>query len=112
MNLTSNDWMFIVELFTNGLEKSLLNDLIDHPNDKTTRSAYADLLEENGRTRSANNVRAGYTPGLIMVINPSAVLQMEGVMPLPDHEIERIRAEFENDYQGPENFGGLFIPPQ
>lgn len=47
-------------------------------------------------------------------INPSAVLQtdeMEGAEPLPAAEIERIVAEFENEIQGPENHGRLFISP-
>ena len=46
------------------------------------------------------------------VINPSAVLNfddMDGAEPLPEAEIERIRAEFEADHQGPENFGRLFV---
>jgi len=47
-------------------------------------------------------------------INPSAVLNFEGgkdtqVAPLPEEEIERIRAEFENDHQGPENHGRLLV---
>lgn len=45
-------------------------------------------------------------------INPSAVLnfdEMEGSEPLPEAEIERIRAEFENTFQGPENSGQLFV---
>lgn len=45
-------------------------------------------------------------------INPSAVLNfenMEGAQPLPDEEIDRIRAEFEEQQQGPENAGTLFV---
>lgn len=45
-------------------------------------------------------------------INPSAVLnfdEMDGAMPLPEEEIERIRAEFEASHQGPENVGQLFV---
>jgi len=45
-------------------------------------------------------------------INPSAVLnmsEMEGNAPLPHEEIERIRAEFEDAIQGPENQGQLFV---
>lgn len=45
-------------------------------------------------------------------INPSAVLNfenMDGMEPLPEPEIERIRAEFENNNQGPENAGQLFV---
>lgn len=47
-------------------------------------------------------------------INPSAVLQSDGadnesVQPLPEEEIERIRAEFENDFQGPDNHGQLYV---
>lgn len=45
-------------------------------------------------------------------INPSAVLnfdEMEGSEPLPEAEISRIHAEFENEQMGPENTGRLFI---
>jgi hypothetical protein len=45
-------------------------------------------------------------------INPSAVLnfdEMENIQPLPEPEIERIRAEFENTFMGPESSGQLFV---
>lgn len=45
-------------------------------------------------------------------INPSAVLnfdEMEGSQPLPEAEIDRIRAEFENLFMGPQNTGNLFV---
>ena len=45
-------------------------------------------------------------------INPSAVLnfeEMEGSAPLPEPEIERIKAEFEADFQGTQNVGRLFV---
>lgn len=45
-------------------------------------------------------------------INPSAVLNfsdMEGAQALPEAEIERIRADFENEHQGPENHGKLYV---
>lgn len=47
-------------------------------------------------------------------ISPSAVLNFEGgketqTAPLPEEEIERIRAEMENDHQGPENHGRLLV---
>jgi len=45
-------------------------------------------------------------------INPSAVLNFEGddtSAPLPEPEIERIRAEFEAQFMGPENAGQLFV---
>ena len=44
--------------------------------------------------------------------NPDAVVQMddmEGATMLPDDEIERIRAQYENDFQGPENHGRLMV---
>lgn len=47
-------------------------------------------------------------------LNPSAVLnfdEMEGAEPLPDEEIDRIRAEWEADFQGPENHGRLIVSP-
>lgn len=43
---------------------------------------------------------------------PSAVLNMDGMdgaTPLPEPEIERIRAEFESSQMGPENVGNLFV---
>ena len=46
--------------------------------------------------------------------NPSAVLNMsdfEGAQPLPEAELDRIHAEFENEHQGPENHGRLIITP-
>lgn len=45
-------------------------------------------------------------------INPSAVLNfddMEDTIPLPEEEIERIRADFENYFQGSENTGRLLV---
>lgn len=45
-------------------------------------------------------------------INPSAVVNftdMEGSQPLPEEEIERIHAEWENEFQGPENAGKLIV---
>ncbi len=46
------------------------------------------------------------------LINPSAILnfgEMDGMQPLPEAEIERIKAEFENELQGTENSGRLFV---
>jgi phage portal protein BeeE len=46
------------------------------------------------------------------VISPSGILQfkdMEGMQGLPEAEIERIRAEFENEFQGTENTGKLMV---
>lgn len=46
------------------------------------------------------------------IINPSAILnfkEMEGMEPLPEAEIERIRADFEANFQSPENSGRLFV---
>ena len=46
------------------------------------------------------------------VLNPSGVLnfeESEGMDPLPTEEIERIRTEFENEWQGAENTGRLFV---
>lgn len=49
---------------------------------------------------------------MLRTFNPSAVLQfenLEGMQPLPEPEIERIRAEFENNFQGTENVGRLIV---
>lgn len=45
-------------------------------------------------------------------INPSVVLnfdEMEGMQPLPEPEIERIRAEWEAEFQGVENHGKMIV---
>lgn len=48
-------------------------------------------------------------------INPSAVLNFgdggkdSPASPLPEEEIDRIRTDFENDHQGPENLGRLLV---
>lgn len=44
-------------------------------------------------------------------VSPSAVLNFDGdnAEPLPEQEIARIHAEFENEQMGPENAGRLFI---
>lgn len=45
-------------------------------------------------------------------INPSAVMnfdETEGMQPLPEAEIERIHAEWENEFMGPENTGRLIV---
>lgn len=47
-------------------------------------------------------------------VNPSAVLNMEGVegmQPLSGEELDRLKAEFENSQQGVENVGSLLVPP-
>lgn len=44
--------------------------------------------------------------------NPSAVLNFddfEAAEPLPEPEIDRIKAEFENEFEGPENAGKLYV---
>lgn len=45
-------------------------------------------------------------------VNPAAVLDftnVDGMEPLPQREIERIHAEFENSFQGPQNAGKLIV---
>ncbi len=45
-------------------------------------------------------------------INPSGVVNFEGMeeaQPLREEEIERIHAEWENNFQGPENHGNLIV---
>jgi hypothetical protein len=45
-------------------------------------------------------------------INPSAVInfdELEGQEPLREEEIERIHAEWENEFQGPENAGKIIV---
>lgn len=69
----------------------------------TGLSEELDALEMMNRSRHYKMRRS---------INPSAVLQMdemEGAEPLPEAEIERIHAEFENSFEGPENAGNLYV---
>lgn len=47
-------------------------------------------------------------------INPSAVVdlsEMEDGQPWTDEQIDRMRVEFENMFYGPENAGGIIVPP-
>lgn len=47
-------------------------------------------------------------------VRPSVVVNMddmEGAQPLPEEEIERIHAEWENSFQGPENHGKILVAP-
>lgn len=70
---------------------------------QTGARLHIDEIESIDRSRWQAQQRA---------IAPSAVLQMEaedGAQPLPEEEIMRIRAEFENDHQGPDNTGRLFV---
>lgn len=70
---------------------------------QTGMSQQLDEIEGIDRSRTYSMRRS---------INPSAVLnftEMEGIEPLPEPEIDRIRAEWENEFQGPENAGKLII---
>ncbi len=45
-------------------------------------------------------------------IKPNVILQMmeaEGMQPLPDHEIQRIKAEWESEFMGPEGWGKVLV---
>jgi len=69
----------------------------------TAMRLHLDEIESMDRARWYSMKRA---------VNPSAVLnfdEVEGSQPLQDDEIERIKAEFENEQQGPENMGKLFV---
>jgi phage portal protein BeeE len=64
---------------------------------------HLDQVESIDRSRNYSMKRS---------INPSAVLNMEdmdGSLPLPWEEIERIRAEYEADFYGPENHGRIYV---
>ena len=66
---------------------------------------HIDLFEMIDRSRHSS-MRRG--------VRPSAVLdfaEMEGAQPLPETEIERMRAEWEESHQGPDNAGNLFVTP-
>jgi phage portal protein BeeE len=72
---------------------------------QTALRDHIDLVEQIDRSRHY---------GMRRSINPSAVLnfeEMEGAVPLPEEEIDRIRAEFEASHQGPENSGQLYVSP-
>lgn len=62
-----------------------------------------DAFEMIGRSRHYSMRRA---------INPSAKLtfkDLESGQPIPEEEVNRLRAEFENDAMGPENWGRLLV---
>lgn len=70
---------------------------------QTAMNFHIDELEMMDRSRHSS-MRRG--------INPSAVLNlegMEGMDQIPEAEYERVRAEFENVLQGPDNAGNLFV---
>lgn len=70
---------------------------------QTALRLHLDEVEMIDRSRHAS-MRRG--------IHPSAILNMEGMdgaQPLPEPEIARIKADFEETQMGPENFGQLFV---
>lgn len=68
----------------------------------TAMRLHLDEIEQMDRSRWYNMKRG---------ISPSAVLQFtaENAHPLPEEEIERIRTEMENTFQGPENHGQFYV---
>ncbi len=52
--------------------------------------------------------------GMKKTFKPNVLMEtedQEGAQPLPDAEIDRIRSMIESAFMGPENVGGLFVPP-
>ncbi len=54
-------WDFIIEMLMCREEQSLITALRAEPKDELTRAAYADWLEERGRTKAAKYIRNGWT---------------------------------------------------
>lgn len=69
---------------------------------QTAMRLHLDEIEQMDRSRWYTMKRA---------VSPSAVLQFdkENAQPLPEEEIERIRSEMENTFQGPENHGQFYV---
>lgn len=73
---------------------------------------YSPLTGLNQHLDSVKMMDASRTTTMRRGVHPSAVLNFddtEGALPLPEPEIERIKAEFENEQYGPENVGKLFV---
>lgn len=71
----------------------------------TALSLHIDELNMMDRSRHSSMRRS---------IDPSAVLNfenVEGAQPLMEDEIDRVRADFEANQQGPENAGTLYVAP-
>lgn len=69
----------------------------------TAMRLHLDELESMDRSRWYSMKRT---------FRPNAALnfkEMEGAQPLPESEIERIHAEWENEWQGPENVGRIIV---
>lgn len=61
--MTTTDFRFLLDLMITPQEKSFISDLVENPDDASTRNAYVDYLKENGREGSADLVKDGYIPG-------------------------------------------------
>jgi uncharacterized protein (TIGR02996 family) len=62
--MTTNDYLFLLELLTPPLERQFIKTLTENPRDAAARAAYADWLEEQGRDYTASQVRGtAYVPG-------------------------------------------------
>lgn len=57
------DFLYLADLLIDHWERQFITDLRTNPEDRLTRNALADWLEEKGRTVSSQLVRHGYTPG-------------------------------------------------
>lgn len=58
----NREQLFLYELLMDRVERSLLKALHANANDEATRNAYVDYLLDQGRTESAEMVRAGHIP--------------------------------------------------
>lgn len=76
-------------------EIALMQALQKNPTDKDTRRAYVDFLLENGRAESAELVRAGYTPGVVLQRMRSRMAELmipptPSVLPNPEDTTEEL----------------------
>ncbi len=84
----------------------------DYPHPLLFYDGYSPLTGLNQHMDSVKMMDSSRTTTMRRGVHPSAVLNfsdMEGALPLPEPEIERIKTEFENEQYGPDNVGKLFV---
>lgn len=75
---------------------------------------YSPLTAMNLQSDSVTAIDRSRFYKMMRTFNPNVILQLEeavGAQPLPEAEINRIRAELMNLFFGPENVGGLVVAP-
>lgn len=85
---------------------------VKHPHPYIRGEGYSPLTAMRLHLDEVNAMDRSRWYSMFRGLNPSAVLnfdEVEGAEPLPEPEIERIRADFEANQHGPENHGKLFV---